>query len=59
MTETGAVYYTIVPDEDKEGGIRIEPYIKGSYIIANGNNVIIKARDMNKNQWIFIREILK
>lgn len=59
MTETGAVYYTIVPDENNDGGVRIEPYIKGLYIVANGNNVIIRGRDMKENKWIFIREILK
>jgi len=59
MIETGAVYYTILPNEYKEGSIRIAPYIKGLYIEVDGNKVIVKGRDFKEKKWIFINEILK
>ncbi|MDR3597768.1 metallophosphoesterase [Clostridium sp.] len=57
MVHTGAVTYTIIPDEKSDKGIRREPYIKGIYIEVNGNKVVIKGRDIKEKQWIFTKEI--
>lgn len=57
MVHTGAVHYTLIPDANSEGGKRREPYIKGLYIEVNGNNVVIKGRDIKEKQWIFTKEI--
>lgn len=59
MIHTGAVSYTIVQDQNSEGGRRREPYIKGLYIEVNGNQVIVKERDIKEKQWIFTKEISK
>lgn len=59
MIHTGAVHYTIIPDQSSEGGRRMEPYIKGLYIEVNGNKVIIKGRDFKEKQWLFTKEISK
>ena len=56
---TGAIHYTIIPDENSEGGRRNEPYIKGLYVEVNGNKVIVKGRDFKEKQWIFSKEISK
>jgi Icc protein len=57
MVHTGAIHYTIVQDPNSEGGRKREPYIKGLYIEVNGNDVIIKGRNIKDKQWIFIKEI--
>ncbi len=57
MIHTGAVHYTIIPDENSEGGIRNEPYIRGLYVEVNGNKVVVKGRDIKEKQWIFTQEI--
>ncbi|HEX9027253.1 MAG TPA: metallophosphoesterase [Clostridium sp.] len=57
MIHTGAVHYTIIPDENSKGGRRQEPYIKGLYIEVDGNNVVVKGRDIKEKQWIFTKEI--
>ncbi|AWK52972.1 phosphohydrolase [Clostridium beijerinckii] len=57
MLHTGAVHYTIIPDENSKGGRRQEPYIKGLYIEVDGNNVVVKGRDIKEKQWIFTKEI--
>lgn len=59
MIHTGAVYYTLIPDENSEDGRRKEPYIKGVYIEVNGNTVVVKGRDIKEKQWIFTKEISK
>lgn len=57
MLHTGAIHYTIIPDENSKGGRRQEPYIKGLYIEVDGNNVVVKGRDIKEKQWIFTKEI--
>ena len=57
MIHTGAVTYTIIPDENSKGGMRREPYIKGLYIEVDGNNVVVKGRDLKEKRWIFTKEI--
>ncbi|MDI9217326.1 metallophosphoesterase [Clostridium tertium] len=58
IVNTGAVHYTIIPDSNEEKGYRRETdYIKGVYVEVNGNNVIIKGRDIKEKQWIFSTEI--
>ena len=57
MLHTGAVHYTVIPDENSKGGRRQEPYIKGLYIEVDGNNVVVKGRDIKEKQWIFTKEI--
>jgi len=59
MIHTGAISYTIIQDQNSEGGRRREPYIKGLYVEVNGNQVIVKGRDLKENQWIFTKEIAK
>ena len=59
MIHTGAIHYTVIPDANSEGGRRTEAYIKGLYIEVNGNNVVVKGRDIKEKQWIFTKEILK
>jgi len=59
MIHTGAVSYTIIPDENSESGIRREPYIKGLYIEVDGNKVVVKGRDIKEKQWIFTQEVSK
>lgn len=59
MIHTGAIHYTIIPDFNSEGGRRRESYIKGLYIEVNGNNVVVKGRDIKEKQWIFTKEIIK
>ncbi|WP_315112011.1 metallophosphoesterase [Clostridium intestinale] len=56
---TGAIHYTIIPDENSEGGRRNEPYIKGLYVEVKGNKVTVKGRDFKEKQWIFSKEISK
>ena len=56
---TGAIHYTIIPDENSEGGRRNEPYIKGLYVEVNGHKVTVKGRDFKEKQWIFSKEISK
>lgn len=57
MIHTGAVHYTIIPDENSEGGRRREPYIKGLYIEVKGNKAVVKGRNIKEKQWIFTKEI--
>jgi 3',5'-cyclic-AMP phosphodiesterase len=57
MIHTGAVNYTLIPDANSEGGRRREYYIKGLYIEANGNNVVVKGRNIKEKQWIFTKEV--
>lgn len=58
IVNTGAVHYTIIPDSNEEKGFRREfDYIKGVYIEVNGNNVLIKGRDIKEKQWIFNIEV--
>jgi hypothetical protein len=59
MVHTGAVTYTIIPDEKNEEGIRREPYIKGIYIEVKDNKALVKGRDIKEKQWIFTKEIPK
>ncbi|MBK1811968.1 metallophosphoesterase [Clostridium sp. YIM B02505] len=59
MIHTGAVYYTIIPDANSQGGRKNLPYIKGLYIEVKGNNVVVKGRDMKEKKWIFTKEINK
>jgi len=59
MVHTGAVHYTIIPDQSSEEGRRREPYIKGLYIEVNGNKVVIQGRNIKDKQWIFTKEISK
>lgn len=54
---TGAVHYTLAPDGN--GGRNRESYVRGVYIEVNGNNVVIKGRDMSKQSWLFTQEIPK
>lgn len=58
MVHTGAISYTLVSDENREGGKRREQYIKGLYIEVEGNKVNINGRDIKEKQWIFSKEIL-
>lgn len=57
MIHTGAINYTIIPDATSENGRRNESYIKGLYIEVDGNDVVIKGRDIKEKQWIFTKEI--
>ena len=57
IIHTGAVTYTIIPDESRQEGIRRVPYIHGVYIEVNGNKVVAHGRDIKEKQWIFTREI--
>jgi hypothetical protein len=59
MIHTGSVSYTIIPDQNSADGKRREAYIKGLYIEVNGNQVIVKGRDIKEKQWIFTKEISK
>ncbi len=59
MIHTGAIHYTLIPDANSEGGRRRESYIKGLYIEVNGNNVVVKGRNIKEKQWIFTKEISK
>jgi len=59
MINTGAIAYTIIPDASSEGGRRNESHIKGLYIEVNGNNVVVKGRNIKEKQWIFTTEIFK
>lgn len=59
MIHTGAVHYTIIPDENSEGGRRRESYVKGLYVEVNGNKVVVKGRDLKEKEWIFTKEISK
>jgi 3',5'-cyclic-AMP phosphodiesterase len=54
---TGAVHYTIVRDE--KGGRSNDPQVKGLYVEVNGNQVVIKGRDMKEHAWVFTKEITK
>jgi 3',5'-cyclic-AMP phosphodiesterase len=56
---TGAISYTLIPDANSEGGRRREYYIKGLYIEVNGNDVVVKGRNMKEKQWIFTKEVSK
>jgi hypothetical protein len=57
IVNTGAVHYTFVPDENSEEGRKRVPYIKGVYIEVNGNEVVVKGRDIKEKKWIFTKEI--
>jgi 3',5'-cyclic AMP phosphodiesterase CpdA len=59
MINTGATHYTLIPDPNSENGRRNEPYIKGLYIEVNGNNVVVKGRNIKDKQWIFTKEVPK
>ena len=59
MIHTGAIHYTLIPDANSEGGRRRESYIKGLYIEVNGNNVVVKGRNIKEKQWIFTKEVSK
>lgn len=52
---TGAVHYTIVPDD--LGGRTREPLVQGLYVEVNKNQVVIRGRDMQKHSWVFTKEI--
>jgi len=56
IVNTGAIDYTLIPDEN---GRKTESYIKGLYIEAKGNKVVVKGRDIKEKQWIFTKEISK
>jgi 3',5'-cyclic-AMP phosphodiesterase len=57
IVHTGAIHYTIVPDS--KGGRTREPYIQGLYIEVNGNQVVIKGRNMKEHSWVFTKEVMK
>lgn len=57
MVHTGAVSYTIVYDDNSNGGRRREPYIKGLYVEVDGNKVVINGRNIKEKQWIFNKEV--
>ncbi|GIM28328.1 hypothetical protein CPJCM30710_09940 [Clostridium polyendosporum] len=59
MIHTGTIHYTLIPDANSKGGRRRESYIKGLYIEINGNNVVVKGRNIKEKQWIFTKEISK
>jgi len=59
MIHTGAIHYTLIPDTNSENGRRRESYIKGLYIEVNGNNVVVKGRNIKEKQWIFTKEVSK
>lgn len=59
MIHTGAVHYTNIPDANSKNGRRRESYIKGLYIEVNGNNVVVKGRNIKEKQWIFTKEVSK
>ena len=59
MIHTGAIHYTLIPGTNSENGRRRESYIKGLYIEVNGNNVVVKGRNIKENQWIFTKEVSK
>lgn len=59
MIYTGAVSYTFVSDSNNKGSRRRESYIKGLYIEVNGNNVVVKGRNIKEKQWIFTKEVSK
>jgi len=60
MINTGAVGYTLIPDESSQRGMRRESsYIKGLYIEVNGNKVVVKGRNIKEKQWIFTKEVSK
>lgn len=59
MIHTGAIHYTLIPDIKSENGRRKESYIKGLYIEVNGNNVVVKGRNIKEKQWIFEKEVSK
>ena len=53
---TGAVHYTFVQSAQGQSRTR-EPLIKGLYILVNGNNVLIKGRDLKEKSWIFTTRV--
>ena len=58
IVNTGAVHYTMIPDENEENGYRRESdYINGVYVEVNDNKVTIKGRNIKEKQWIFVNEI--
>ena len=57
IINTGAVSYTFQPDESSKEGRKRVSFIKGVYIEVNGNNVVVKGRDIKEKQWIFTKEI--
>ena len=60
IVNTGAIHYTLVLDENAERGRRVErDYINGVYIEVNGNNVVIKGRDVKEKKWRYIIEVSK
>lgn len=46
-----------MPDENSEEGRKRVPYIKGVYIEVNGNEVVVKERDIKEKKWIFTKDI--
>jgi Predicted phosphohydrolases len=60
MINTGAVGYTLIPDESSQRGMKRESsYIKGLYIEVNDNKVVVKGRNLKEKQWIFTKELFK
>lgn len=57
IVHTGAVSYTIVYDDNYEGGRKREPFIKGLYVKAEDDKVTINGRNIKDKQWIFSKEI--
>lgn len=53
---TGAVHYTIVRNVQDQTRTR-EPFIKGLYVVVNGDRVVIKGRDLKEGSWIFTQEL--
>jgi len=58
IINTGAVSYTFQPDENSKEGRKRVSFIKGVYIEVNGNNVVVKGRDIKEKQWIFTKKIM-
>lgn len=55
IINTGAVGYTLIHND--KGGMKREAYIKGLYIEVNGNEVVVKGRNVKQKQWIFTKKI--
>lgn len=62
MIHTGAIKYTLEFDVSSKGIIKAmkkKNYIKGLYVEVNGNNVVVKGRDIKERRWIFTKKLSK
>ena len=60
MAYTGAVGYTLVNDSKEENGRRGDNDCdNGIYIEVNGNEVILKGRDIENHNWVYSKTLEK